>query len=1014
MRICVFVFWLCLVGLMPTKIWAQPASWHCETPNLLLGVDTSGSMGQGNYLDALKKAVDQVVQNFKHKLRFGLVHFANDKVTLDVPIGPADPKDIDTHIQKLQRALAAFRARGNTPMNAAMKFVRQQYQTQTIPTDEFHKYTDPNAKRVHYVLLFTDGQPTDGDPTPSINSLRTLKVDSKQYDIKTYVVGLAGGIEKFQLNTFAQTGGTSRFYHAQTTQDLGPVFQRISQDAANHKEVCNNIDDNCDGSVDEYIQRECQSSCGPGLQVCVNGVWNECIPPGSHLEACDGHDNDCDGQIDEDADLINAPLCLKQRGDCKGATTPTRLCQNGRWLPCDDNTYKAHFSAYNRTESCDKKDNDCNGQIDEHIKGCLSIIAGGGPKGASDGFGTEAEFNIPQGLLLKDGNIYVSDTNNHQIRKIDPCGNVTTIAGSGVRGFKDGPPLQAELHSPRELLAYKGDILIADAYNHRIRRLSGNTLTTFLGGPQQGLKDGPIGQATTQDPRTLYLASSQHIYFVDSKRNTIRFVHNETTVGSTLINSLPSLFRPVDFFETSSGELYVINDDYAVYKLLPGGTLQQPEKTVVHVAGVVKDKQVGTAQDGNVASVEFRYPEGITIDNNGVLYIADTGRNRIRTIENGQVKTILTSANGPINEPVKLDFDGDGNLFILVKSSNRVLKWNINNTSQRTTTCIDVWAGLPNKESTPPKGLRNGYRLQALFNNPYMMLFAKSGEAFISDTSNYRIRKIDITGKLSDLAGGVYGFKDDFQSQASFKHPAGIALDKQGNLYVADSENHRIRKIDASGNVTTFAGTGLAGYKDGTGNVAQFDTPVGLAFDDVGDLYVIGNNKRIRTIDPSGNVSTFAGGGRSLEGARQNISITAPKHLLFGPDRALYFSDGHRIRKIDTSGNVTTFAGTGTAGYKDGSGKTAQLNEPFGMAFGPFGSLFVADRGNRRIRKISPTGVVTTIAGGTKGFGVGGVASPSGANIPFYTPTHLTFDPRGNLYITDTESQRVFKMTFEW
>ena len=803
-------------------------------------------------------------------------------------------------------------------------------------------------------------------------------------------------------------------------------------------EECNLKDDDCDGQIDNTpggslnsLIRNCYTGqsgctlrsgvytcvghCKVGTQRCANGSWGPCQGESvAQAEECNGKDDDCDGQIDEDADLINAPLCLKQRGDCKGATTPTRLCQNGRWLPCDDNTYKAHFSAYNRTESCDKKDNDCNGQIDEHIKGCLSIIAGGGPKGASDGFGTEAEFNIPQGLLLKDGNIYVSDTNNHQIRKIDPCGNVTTIAGSGVRGFKDGPPLQAELHSPRELLAYKGDILIADAYNHRIRRLSGNTLTTFLGGPQQGLKDGPIGQATTQDPRTLYLASSQHIYFVDSKRNTIRFVHNETTVGSTLINSLPSLFRPVDFFETSSGELYVINDDYAVYKLLPGGTLQQPEKTVVHVAGVVKDKQVGTAQDGNVASVEFRYPEGITIDNNGVLYIADTGRNRIRTIENGQVKTILTSANGPINEPVKLDFDGDGNLFILVKSSNRVLKWNINNTSQRTTTCIDVWAGLPNKESTPPKGLRNGYRLQALFNNPYMMLFAKSGEAFISDTSNYRIRKIDITGKLSDLAGGVYGFKDDFQSQASFKHPAGIALDKQGNLYVADSENHRIRKIDASGNVTTFAGTGLAGYKDGTGNVAQFDTPVGLAFDDVGDLYVIGNNKRIRTIDPSGNVSTFAGGGSSLEGARQNISITAPKHLLFGPDRALYFSDGHRIRKIDTSGNVTTFAGTGTAGYKDGSGKTAQLNEPFGMAFGPFGSLFVADRGNRRIRKISPTGVVTTIAGGTKGFGVGGVASPSGANIPFYTPTHLTFDPRGNLYITDTESQRVFKMTFEW
>ena len=352
MRICVFVFWLCLMGLMPTKIWAQPASWHCETPNLLLVVDTSGSMGQGNYLDALKKAVDQVVQNFKHKLRFGLVHFANDKVTLDVPIGPADPKDIDTHIQKLQRALAAFRARGNTPMNAAMKFVRQQYQTQTIPTDEFHKYTDPNAKRVHYVLLFTDGQPTDGDPTPSINSLRTLKVGSKQYDIKTYVVGLAGGIEKFQLNTFAQTGGTSRFYHAQTTQDLGPVFQRISQDAANHKEVCNNIDDNCDGSVDEYIQRECQSSCGPGLQVCVNGVWNECIPPGSHLEACDGHDNDCDGQIDESLTRDCSNKCGKGK----------QQCVQGDWSTCSAPTPSK--------EICDGIDNDCDGKVDEQETAC--------------------------------------------------------------------------------------------------------------------------------------------------------------------------------------------------------------------------------------------------------------------------------------------------------------------------------------------------------------------------------------------------------------------------------------------------------------------------------------------------------------------------------------------------------------------------------------------------------------------------------------------------------------------
>ena len=266
----------------------------------------------------------------------------------------------------------------------------------------------------------------------------------------------------------------------------------------------------------------------------------------------------------------------------------------------------------------------------------------------------------------------------------------------------------------------------------------------------------------------------------------------------------------------------------------------------------------------------------------------------------------------------------------------------------------------------------------------------KRGDLYVADTGNHAIRKIAPNGSVSTFAGG---YKNG-GGNARLEHPEGLAFDAEGNLYVSDSGTNRILRITPAGAVTILAGSDAgAGYRDGQGTAAQFNRPLGVAVDAGGDVYVADHgNDVIRKISASGGVTTLAGtaGGQFCWAFRNGTGSAArfagPASLAIGPDGNIYVGDAANdsIRKITPEGVVTTIAGNGRHysedSYRDGSGIAARFNGPTSIAFDPRGDLLVADSGNRRIRKVTLNGVATTVAA-TEGTLPHSVAADRNGNV---------------------------------
>ena len=635
--------------------------------------------------------------------------------------------------------------------------------------------------------------------------------------------------------------------------------------------------------------------------------------------------------------------------------------------------------------------------------GVVTILAGSGNASFADGTGTAASFNQPYGVAVdSSGNVYVADTVNYRIRKIDTGGVVTTIAGRSSAGYVDSTTgTLAYFNQPQGIAVdSSGNVYVADQQNHRIRKItSAGVVTTLAGSGNATLADGTGTAASFSYPGGLFVDSFGTIYVGDMSNHRIRKITAAgvvtTAAGGAGFNS------PWGVAVDLSGSIYVTEPD--AYRVKKVGAIG----TVTTILG----NGNATFADGLATSASFNQPRGVSVDVGGNIYVSDTNNNRIRRFEAAggpQVTTLAGSGNATFADGIGqfasfcnlrgAAVDSSGNIYVADQANNRIRK----------ITSAGVVTTLAGSGSA---SFADGTGTAASFNSPYGVAVDSSGNVYVADQTNHRIRKITSAGVVTTLAGSGTGqFADGTGIAASFWNPRGVAVDLSGNVYVADQTNHRIRKITAAGVVTTLAGSGMATFADGTGTAASFRNPWGVAVDSTGNVYVGDNdNCRIRKITSAGVVTTLAGSGSAgyIDGTGTAASFNSPSGLTIDSSGNVYVGDTRIIRKITAAGVVTTLAGSGNFTFADGMGTAASFNQPQGIAVDSFGNLYVAEFVNQRIRKISAPMPVTTLAGS----GNATFANGTGPAASFWNPRGLAIDTSGNCYVTDTSNNRIRKIT---
>ncbi|MFN3697736.1 MAG: hypothetical protein ACK4VO_09880, partial [Pseudobdellovibrio sp.] len=642
--------------------------------------------------------------------------------------------------------------------------------------------------------------------------------------------------------------------------------------------------------------------------------------------------------------------------------------------------------------------------------GDVTTLAGtAGSSGSTNGTGSAARFNSPSGVAVdSSGNVYVADTQNTIVRKITSVGVVTTLAGMpSAGGASDGVGDLARFFGPQGVAADSmGNVYVSDSSNHTIRRItSGGAVTTFAGlAVSSGATNGTGSSARFNFPRKIAADSNGNIYVsetfyirkITSGGVVTTFAGTSGSPGTADGTGASARFNGLGGLAVdSSGNLYVADSsNHTIRKITPAAVVS----TFAGSPGVS-----GTV-DGTGASARFRSPVGVTVDSSGNVYVADFGNHTIRKITSAGVVTTLAGTAGSsglvdgmgssarFNSPGGLSIDSNGDLYVVDYNNNLIRK--ITSAGQ-----VTIYAG-----KIGSFGLKNGSRLDATFYQPSDITIDLLGNLYISETGNNVIRKISTSGTVTTFAGADThnGYVDGLPTEARFKSLSAMTADHLGNIYLTDTDNHIIRKITPNGVVSTFAGLAAStGLVNGVSSTARFNSPLDIATDSAGNLYVTDlNNNAIRKITLAGEVTTLVG---SESGIFFPMAVTADNA---GNVYIIPTPFSHSVMKISSGGGVSIIAGTGSPGYVDGAGGTAQFFSPFGLTTDSLGNVYVADSGNYIIRKITPGGVVSTLAGTV---GVKGLADGAGNSAKFFSLGRLTIDKRNNLYVID--GNRIRKIT---
>jgi trimeric autotransporter adhesin len=604
--------------------------------------------------------------------------------------------------------------------------------------------------------------------------------------------------------------------------------------------------------------------------------------------------------------------------------------------------------------------------ITTYVGPSLVALPVSGSRAISDAIG------VPQAVATDGaGGFYLSSSSHHRVYHVAANGTLTLKAGTGSPGLSGdgGPAIAAQLNYPRGLAVDgAGNLFIADMDNRRIRKVT---------------PTGVISTVATKD------------------------------LGGA---ALPNLSTPIGVAVDGRGNLFIADyDGNTVSELSSAGDFRP-------IAGT---GDYGFGGDGGPAlQAHLASPSGVVIDGAGDVFIADGGNNRIRKVTPGGVISTVagnetygfSGDGGPasaanLNDPRGIAVDDSGNLFIADAANNRIRM-------------VSAGGIISTVAGSAAGGFAGdaGPALSAKLALPVAVAVDSAGNLFIADRGNKRIRKVS-SGSINTVAG----ISDDGgpMSSAQLNFPVGIAVDAAGNLFIADSSDFRIRKVTPTGIITTVAGYGTECCDEirpeTTATSKQLYYPQAVAVDSGGNLFIADSyNQVVEKVTPDGSIKTIAGdllngtaGFAGDGGPAASAQLNYPGDVAVDSAGNLFIADtgNNRIRKVTSAGIITTVAGKGTDGYSGDGGPaaSAQLSSPQGVALDAAGNLFIADTGNNRIRRVTPDGTITTVAGnGTSGFsGDGGAATLAMLG----SPQHIAVDTAGNLYMAESNINRIRMVT---